>query len=118
MPLQTQTTDSKKTSSPERAHESVTIDRPGRIVIVGRHLSTKTSLRCLIRKISLYGAELEVSPYISFPKNFFLEILGIRDEIGCTMISREEEVVMVGFNMLLNPEFLHHVMRLEFETNH
>ena len=49
------------------------------------------------------------------PSNFFLEILGIHDEIGCTLIRREEEKVTVGFNMLIDAEFLHHVVRLSFE---
>jgi hypothetical protein len=98
--------------------EKFPIDRPGRIIFVGHHLSTKTSFRCLIRRMSLAGAELEVSPHQPVPNNFFLEILGIHDEIGCTLIRREEEKVTVGFNMLLDPEFLHHVIRLSFETSH
>ncbi len=64
---------------------------------------------------SRYGAELEVSPHVAVPSNFFLEILGIHDEIGCTLIRREEEKVTVGFNMLIDPEFLHHVVKLSFE---
>ena len=51
------------------------------------------------------------------PKNFFLEILGIDDEIGCTVMRREEEKVTIGFNMLINAEFLHHVLKLSFETH-
>jgi hypothetical protein len=71
-----------------------------------------------VRKISLYGAELDVSPHLPVPKNFFLEILGIRDEIGCTLIRRHEEKVTVGFNMLIDADFLHHVIRVSFDTNH
>lgn len=103
--------------TPEGAFEKFAIDRPGRIVFVGRHLSTQTGYRCVIRKISLFGAELDVSPRLPVPANFFLEILGINDEIGCTLIRREGETVMVAFNMLLDAEFLHHVIRLSFETN-
>ena len=33
------------------------------------------------------------------PENFFLEILGIHDEIGCTLMRRHEEIVTVGFNL-------------------
>ncbi|MBN9028953.1 MAG: hypothetical protein J0I23_04030 [Rhizobiales bacterium] len=91
---------------------------PGRIILVGHHLSAKTHIRCIVKSISLYGAVLEVSPYLSFPNNFFLEILGIRDEIGCTIITREEEIVTIGFNMLLAQEFLMHVLRLGHETTH
>lgn len=102
----------------DRAFEKFTIDRPGRIIFVGHHLSTNTAFRCLIRTISLYGAELDVSPSLPVPANFFLEILGIHDEIGCTVMRREEEKVTVAFNMLIDAEFLHHVIRLSFETSH
>ncbi len=102
----------------EQAFEKFTVDRPGRIIFVGHHLSTKTSFRCLIRRISLAGAEIEISPHLPVPTNFFLEILGIHDEIGCTLVRREEEKVAVGFNMLIDAEFLHHVIRLSFETSH
>ncbi|MCL6707479.1 hypothetical protein M8R20_10750 [Pseudomonas sp. R2.Fl] len=116
MPLQVYR-DAKDKIPPDQVYEKFTIDRPGRIVFVGRHLSTKNNMRCLIRTISLYGAELEVSPHVPVPSNFFLEILGIRDEIGCTVIRREEEKLVVGFNMLIDPEYLHHVVRLSFELN-
>jgi hypothetical protein len=102
----------------EQAFEKFPVDRPGRIIFVGHHLSTKTSFRCLIRRMSLAGAELEISPHLPVPNNFFLEILGIHDEIGCTLVRREEEKVLIGFNMLIDPEFLHHVLRLSFETSH
>ncbi|WP_119942933.1 hypothetical protein [Neorhizobium sp. NCHU2750] len=100
-----------------RVFEKFAVDRPAKIVLVEHHLSTKTNIRCLIRTISLQGAELEVSPNIAVPSHFFLAILGIRDEIGCTVMLREEEKVTVGFNMLIDPEFLHHVLRLGFETS-
>jgi hypothetical protein len=118
MPLTTIVDPKHTTSSPDQAFEKFAIDRPGKIIFVGHHLSTKTSFRCLIRTISLFGAELEVSPHLPVPKNFFLEILGIHDEIGCTLVRREEEKVTVAFNMLIDPEFLHHVIRLSFETSH
>jgi hypothetical protein len=102
----------------ERRFEKFTIDRPGKIVVIGHHLSTQETIRCLIRTISLQGVELDVSPKVEVPQNFFLSILGIRDEIGCTVILREEEKVTVGFNMLIDAEFLHHVIRLSFETSH
>lgn len=111
-------TETQEPASLRRVFEKFTIDRPGKIVLVEHHLSTKTSIRCLIRTISLQGAELEVTPHIPVPSHFFLAILGIRDEIGCTVMAREEEKVTVGFNMLINPEFLHHVIRLSFETSH
>jgi hypothetical protein len=102
----------------DKVFEKFEIDRPGKIIFVGHHLSTKTHFRCLVRKISLYGAELDVSPHLPVPKNFFLEILGVRDDIGCTVIRREAEKVTVGFNMLIDSEFLHHVIKLSFVTSH
>ncbi|RWX75965.1 hypothetical protein EPK99_20055 [Neorhizobium lilium] len=118
MPL-TNVDNLKNDSTPlEQAFEKFPVDRPGRIVFVGHHLSTKTSFRCLIRRISLAGAEIEISPQQPVPQNFFLEILGIHDEIGCTLVRREEEKVTIGFNMLIDAEFLHHVIRLSFETSH
>lgn len=97
--------------------ESFPLERPGRIVLVGHHLTTTSSVRCLIRSISLAGAELEVAPSTPVPANFFLEILGIRDEIGCTVMRRDGERVTIGFNMLLDEEFMHHVIRLGFEVS-
>lgn len=102
----------------DEVFEKFQIDRPGKIIFVGHHLSTKTHFRCLVRKISLYGAELDVSPHLPVPKNFFLEILGVRDDIGSTLIRREEEKVTIGFNMLIDSEFLHHVIKLSFASSH
>jgi hypothetical protein len=118
MPFAMNQDTNQKTPAPDQAFEKFAIDRPGKIVFVGHHLSTKTGFRCLIRTISLHGAELEVSPHLPVPSHFFLEILGIHDEIGCTVIRREEEKVTIGFNMLIDAEFLHHVIRLSFETSH
>jgi hypothetical protein len=113
-----QQAETDSTAQGERRFEKFTIDRPGKIVLVGHHLSTASSIRCLIRTISLQGAELDVAPHVAVPTNFFLSILGIRDEIGCTVIAREEEKLAIGFNMLIDAEFLHHVIRLSFETSH
>ena len=117
MPLMTDQ-DDRQTATRDKAFDTFAVDRPGRVIFVGHHLSTKTQIRCLVRSISLYGAELEISPHLEIPNNFFLEILGIHDEIGCTLIRRTEEKIQVGFNMLIDSEFLHHVIRLNFETSH
>src|SRR3546814_13489663 len=82
--------DPKRTAPRDQAFEKFEIKRPGRIIFVGHHLSTRTHIRCLIRTIPLYGAELEVSPPLPVPNNFFLEILGIQDDTGCTLIRRAE----------------------------
>lgn len=117
MPLQS-IPDVKAPMPRDQIFEKFKIDRPGKIVFVGHHLSTGTSLRCVIRTMSLYGAELDVSPHVAVPSNFFLEILGIHDHIGCTVIRREAEKLTIGFNMLIDAEFLHHVVRLNFEFSH
>lgn len=109
--------DAKDAVPQDEMYEKYIIDRPGKITFIGHHLSAKNTMRCLIRTISLYGADLEVSPHLEMSTNFYLEILGIRDEIGCTLIRREEESASVGFNMLIDPEFLHHIRRLSFETS-
>lgn len=116
MSLPTHDLSNNRAESPDKAFQSFMLHRPGKIIFVGHHLSTKNHVRCIIKKISQYGAELEVIPGLDVPKNFFLEILGIHDEIGCTLMRRQEEIVTVGFNMLIDPEFLHHVLRLDFES--
>jgi hypothetical protein len=102
---------------PERALDDFTVERPGSIIFVGHHLSTGTQVNCLVRTISLSGAVLEIGDDIEMPNHFFLEILGIRDEIGCTLVKSEGKAITVGFNMLIDPEFLHHVIRLNFEAS-
>ncbi len=118
MPLTPRSQTRQGFDRPSRAFQNYETHIPGRIIMVGHHLSAKTQIRCIVKSISLYGAVLEVSPHLSFPNNFFLEILGIRDEIGCTVVTREEEIVTIGFNMLLAEEFLLHVLRRGHETTH
>jgi hypothetical protein len=103
-------------SERETSYRDFTLDRPGKIIVVGHHLSTGTPVRCLIRTMNLAGAVLEVSPAIELPNHFFLEIIGIRDEIGSTVVKRDGALVTISFNMLINAEFLHHVLRLNFEA--
>jgi len=103
--------------APERALEEFVVDRPGNIISIGHHLTTTMQVRCVVRTISLSGAVLEVNKGLDIPQNFFLEILGIHDEIGCTLLKRNGTVVTVCFNMLISPDFLHHVQRLNFEES-
>ncbi|MDM9629135.1 hypothetical protein QTL95_24910 [Rhizobium sp. S152] len=100
----------------EPTYQEFSLDRPGKIIFVGHHLSTGTQVKCLIRTITLAGAVLEVNPSVEVPNHFFLEILGIHDELGATVVKREAELVTISFNMLINAEFLHHVLRLNFEV--
>ena len=107
-----------KSSLPRDAYEAFAIDRPGKIIDVGHHLSARTTARCLVRTISLSGAELDVNPDFEIPQNFFLDILGIPDEIGSTLIARDGTKATVGFNMLLDPQFLRHLVGVAPETSH
>ncbi|MGE7370019.1 hypothetical protein ACQKKX_13285 [Neorhizobium sp. NPDC001467] len=102
--------------SPEKIYEPFVVDRPGRIILVEHHLSTRQSLPCQIRRMSVQGATLEVAAGAVVPAHFFLEIFGIRDEIGCTLVSRAQDRLTVGFNMLIDADFLHHVIRLGFDA--
>lgn len=97
-------------------YKQFVVDHPGMITVIGHHLKTSTA-RCFIRGMSVAGAVVEVDTSFEVPTHFFLEILGIKDEIGCTLISRQGELVTLSFNMLINEEFLHHVLRLAFEMN-
>lgn len=92
------------------------IDHPGKLILVGRHLSTSTQARCLIRSMSRSGATLDVGTGFDVPNHFFLEIIGLNDEIGCTLVKREGTEVTIGFNMLIDAKFLHHVQRLAFDS--
>jgi hypothetical protein len=93
------------------------VDRPGNIILVGHHLTTSTQCPCTIHLMSRSGATLHVGTGFDVPNHFFLEIIGLHDEIGCTLIKREGAEISVSFNMLINAEFLHHVQRLGFEDD-
>ena len=100
----------------EPCFEKFRIDWPGRVRSVGHHLDIACRFRCLIRTISMEGAELEVPAFYTVPRHFFLSIQGIRDEIGATLVNREREQLTVSFNMLIDPGFLDTVIRLSRET--
>jgi len=101
----------------DRTLQEYLVNRPGNVILVGHHLSTATQARCVILTMSQSGAKLDVGTGFDVPNHFFLEIIGLRDQIGCTLIKREGAEVMISFNMLINAEFLHHVLRLGFETD-
>lgn len=105
------------TNAEQPALPEFVVDRPGKIIFVGHHLSTSVQTHCMIRTMSQSGATLDVGTGHELPNHFFLEIIGIRDEIGCTLVKRQGADVIVSFNMLINAEFLHHVLRLNFEVS-
>ena len=91
------------------------IDRPGKIIFVGNHLTRRDNVRCLVRNISRQGADLEVSPFLSVTDAFLLIIQGADMEIACTLLRREDERVTVTFNQLLSTSYLQFVRRLGTE---
>lgn len=88
------------------------IDRPGKILFVGHHLTRSEHVRCLVRYISRQGADLEISPFLRISETFFLVIQGSAEEIGCSLIRREDERVSVAFNMLLSSSYLRFLRQL------
>ncbi|WP_275789952.1 PilZ domain-containing protein [Pararhizobium gei] len=92
------------------------IERPCRILVIGEHLKTKTTYRCLLRHISIGGAMLDINAAVMLPKNFFLEIEGFREEIGCSQVHRYGSELGVRFNMQLASEFLSRLIRLDFKS--
>ncbi len=98
--------------NPAPQFDSFHVDLPGRIVLIGHHLSTAQSYRCIIHDISMGGAVLDVNHAVRIPKNFYLNIDGIQDEIGCSQVTRYGNWLSVSFNMLLNKDFLHTVLKM------
>jgi hypothetical protein len=90
--------------------ERFAIDLPGRIFMTGHHFHISDAV-CAISDISCGGALLKVSPDTAISTHFFLQIKGMRDEIGCTMVSRTLELISTNFNMLLNEDFLHAILK-------
>ncbi|MGE6782159.1 hypothetical protein ACQKGL_06530 [Ensifer adhaerens] len=97
-------------------HQHYFIERPCRILVIGQHLKAKTKYRCLLRHISIAGAMLDFNATIPLPKHFFLEIEGFKEEIGSSEVYREGTELGVRFNMLLSPDFLRRLIRLQFSS--
>jgi hypothetical protein len=64
-----------------------------------------------VRHISRQGADLEVSPFLPVADSFSIVIHGTDEEIGCTLIRREDERVHVAFNMLISNSYLYFLRR-------
>ena len=92
------------------------IERPCRILVIGQQLKAKTRYRCLLRHISIGGAMLDFNAAILLSKHFFLEIDGLKEEIGCAEVHRSGTELGVRFNMLLAPEFLSRLIRMQFAS--
>ncbi|AHK43814.1 MULTISPECIES: hypothetical protein [Ensifer] len=92
------------------------IERPCRILIIGQHLKAKTKYQCLLRHISIAGAMLDFNAALIVPKHFFLEIDGFKEEIGCSQVHRSGAELGVRFNMLLAPDFISRLIRMQFSS--
>ncbi|MDO9418542.1 hypothetical protein [Pararhizobium sp.] len=90
------------------------VERPGFLLTIGEQLKPKKKYRCLVRHISIGGAMLDFSPVMLVPKNFFVQVEGFSDEIGSTTVYRNGSQLGVRFNMLLAPEFVRTLIRMEF----
>ncbi|SEK64320.1 hypothetical protein [Xaviernesmea oryzae] len=90
------------------------IERPCRILIITDHLSARTFYRAVLRHISLCGAMLDMSPAIPLPTQFFLQIDGFEEELGCNAILRTGVNLGVRFNTLLPQAFLSRLIRVDF----
>jgi hypothetical protein len=101
---------------PKRSFVQYRLERPGFITPIGHHLSTANRYTCLISSISSAGALLSINKALTLPENFYLEILGIRDEIPCTEFKREGSELVVRFNMFLDGDFLNLVLGRKTET--
>lgn len=92
------------------------IERPCRILVIGQHLKAKTKYQCLLRHISIAGAMLDFNAALMVPKHFFLEIDGFKEEIGCSQVHRSGAELGVRFNMLLAPDFVSRLIRMQFSS--
>lgn len=93
------------------------VDRPGKLVFVGNHLTRRDNVRCLVRYISRQGADLEVSPFLSVMDHFLLSIQGIDEEISATLIRREDERAYISFVHFISPNLLYSIRRLSRGTS-
>ncbi len=91
---------------PKRSFVQHAIDRPGLIILIGRHLSCGEQYSCLVHSISCAGAIINISPNVQLPKSFFLTLDGSRQEIGATEFKREGETMSIRFNMFLDADYV------------
>lgn len=103
-----------RSGEPSLVYKHYFIERPCRILVITDHLSARTFHRAVLRHISLCGAMLDMSPAISLPPQFFLQINGFDEEIGCTAVLRHDVHLGVRFNMLLQQAFLSQLIRVDF----
>lgn len=103
-----------KLGQPSKTYKHFYIERPCRILIMGEHLKPKTRYQGLLRHISIGGAMLDFSATIFLPKQFFLQIDGMRDEIGCSQVHRSGTQLGVRFNIPVVPEYVSRLIRMDF----
>lgn len=97
---------------PDYCYEQHSVNIPCSIVTIGHHLKAGKQFQTVLRKISFSGAILDATEEMVLEDNFFLEIDGIHDEIGATKVLQNWHALSIQFNMLLNEQFLDHVLHL------
>ncbi len=97
---------------PEFRYERHSVNLPCQMLILGHRLKAIQSAPTILRSISCSDAVIDRPDDVAVPDFFFLEIDGIRDEIGCTKVEEGWFGVRLQFNMLLNDQFFNHVLEL------
>ncbi len=110
MPFQ-DSQDAQERQPSKRSFVQHSIDRPGMIVTIGKHLKITENFRCLVHSISCAGAVINISPKVELPKTFFLVLHGSTEEIGATEFRRDGETAWIRFNMFLDADYLRSLVR-------
>jgi hypothetical protein len=99
-----------KLTTVEPDFERFSVDLPARIFMIGHRLKIQ-EVPCTIEDISCSGAKLKVDPALAIPTTFFLNIVGMQEEIGCAIVSREHDHISLKFNILLSEEVLSTILK-------
>lgn len=102
-------TDAKQTTL-EPDFERFPVNLPARIFMIGHHLKTQ-EVTCMMEDISCSGARLKLEQTAAIPTTFYLNIVGMRDEIGCALVSRGNDHISLKFNMLLSEDVLSMILK-------
>jgi hypothetical protein len=97
---------------PEFSYQRHSVNLPCQMLILGQRLKATQSAPTVLRSISYSDAVIDRPDDVVVPEFFFLEIDGIRDQIGCTKVDEGWYGVRLQFNMLLNDQFFNHVQEL------
>lgn len=102
-------TDAKQTTV-ELDFERFPVNLSARILMVGHHLKIQEAA-CTIEDISCSGAKLKIDRTAAIPMTFFLNIVGMHDEIGCAVVARGRDHISLKFNTLLSEDVLSMILK-------